>query len=123
MNGTALYQGVAAVFLAQVFGIDLGIGAMLLIVVTAVGAVVALPVEAARQPNLWICLCGPHMRGMEIFCQRADPDRLLWGTDYGFSFSDPMEYRLALIHRAKIGDRLRERILAINPMRLLEGDG
>jgi len=43
MNGTALYQGVAAVFLAQVFGIDLGMGAMLLIVVTAVGASIGSP--------------------------------------------------------------------------------
>lgn len=38
MNGTALYQGVATIFLAQVFGIDLGTGAMAAIVVTAVGA-------------------------------------------------------------------------------------
>jgi Na+/H+-dicarboxylate symporter len=43
MNGTALYQGVAAIFLAQVFGIDLSIGAMALIVVTAVGASVGSP--------------------------------------------------------------------------------
>lgn len=42
MNGTALFEGVAAVFLAQVFGIDLTIGQQLLVVVlavlTAVGA-------------------------------------------------------------------------------------
>jgi Na+/H+-dicarboxylate symporter len=43
MNGTALYQGVAAVFLAQVFGVELGMGAMLLIVVTAVGASIGSP--------------------------------------------------------------------------------
>lgn len=43
MNGTALYQGVAAIFLAQVFGIELGPGAMLLIVVTAVGASIGSP--------------------------------------------------------------------------------
>ena len=38
MNGTALYQGAATVFLAQVFGIDLSAGALLFLVVTAVGA-------------------------------------------------------------------------------------
>ena len=43
MDGTALYQGVAAMFLAQVFGIDLSLGSMLLIVVTTVGASIGAP--------------------------------------------------------------------------------
>jgi Na+/H+-dicarboxylate symporter len=43
MNGTALYQGVAAIFLAQVFGIDISTGGMLLIIVTAVGASIGSP--------------------------------------------------------------------------------
>lgn len=43
MNGTALYQGVAAIFLAQVFGIDIGVGGMLLIIITAVGASIGTP--------------------------------------------------------------------------------
>ena len=43
MNGTALYQGVAAIFLAQVFGVDIGIGGLLLIVITAVGASIGTP--------------------------------------------------------------------------------
>jgi Na+/H+-dicarboxylate symporter len=43
MNGTALYQGVAALFLAQVYGIDIGIGAMTLIVLTSVGASIGAP--------------------------------------------------------------------------------
>lgn len=43
MNGTALYQGVATIFLAQVFGVDLSTGALLLVVVTAVGASIGSP--------------------------------------------------------------------------------
>jgi len=43
MNGTALYQGVATIFLAQIFGIDLSVGALLLVVLTAVGASIGSP--------------------------------------------------------------------------------
>lgn len=42
MNGTALFEGVTVVFLAQVFGVDLSIGNQLIVVIlsvlTAVGA-------------------------------------------------------------------------------------
>ena len=43
MNGTALYQGVATMFLAQVFGVDLSTGALVLVIVTAVGASIGSP--------------------------------------------------------------------------------
>jgi Na+/H+-dicarboxylate symporter len=43
MNGTALYQGVATVFLAQVYGIDIDLGGMILVVALAVGASIGSP--------------------------------------------------------------------------------
>ena len=43
MNGTALYQGVAAMFLAQVFGVPLGTNEMLMIILVAVGATIGSP--------------------------------------------------------------------------------
>lgn len=43
MNGTALYQGVATVFLAQVFDVQLGFFGLVLVVVTAVAASVGSP--------------------------------------------------------------------------------
>ena len=43
MGGTALYQAVAALFLAQVFGISIGLMGVVLIVVMAVGAAIGSP--------------------------------------------------------------------------------
>ena len=43
MAGTALYQGVATIFLAQIFGIELGIGGIVLVVVMATGAAIGSP--------------------------------------------------------------------------------
>jgi Na+/H+-dicarboxylate symporter len=43
MDGTALYQAAATVFLAQVFNVELGIPALLLILVTTVGASIGSP--------------------------------------------------------------------------------
>ena len=76
---------------------------------------------AARQPNVWVCLCGPHPRALEILCQHVDPARLVWGSDFGFGFGDAIEYRLNLLRRAAIDAALRDRILGANPLRLLRG--
>lgn len=43
MDGTALYQGVATVFLAQVFGIDLSLFELLTVLLTAIGASIGTP--------------------------------------------------------------------------------
>jgi len=43
MNGTALYQAVATVFIAQVYGVELGMGSLALVVAMAVGASIGSP--------------------------------------------------------------------------------
>jgi len=43
MGGSALYQGLATVFMAQIYGMDLPLGALLALVVTALGASVGTP--------------------------------------------------------------------------------
>ena len=43
MDGTALYQATAAIFLCQLFGIDLSVGEMLLLLLTTIGASIGTP--------------------------------------------------------------------------------
>lgn len=43
MDGTALYQAIATVFLAQAFGVDMSVPTMILLGVTAVGASIGTP--------------------------------------------------------------------------------
>lgn len=43
MDGTALYQGIATVFLAQAYHVDLGVAGLVLIVVTTVAASIGAP--------------------------------------------------------------------------------
>ena len=43
MNGTALYQAIATIFLAQIFGLDLNIMTILLLVTTTVAASIGTP--------------------------------------------------------------------------------
>lgn len=75
--------------------------------------------EAFRRPNVWVCLCGPHMRAIEILCQYMEPKRILWGTDFGMGFEDSIGYRLGMFRYAKIDEHLKEQILAENPLQLL----
>lgn len=76
-------------------------------------------IEAGRYKNVRLCLCGPSMRAIEIICERSDPDRLLWGSDYGFGFADPIPYRLNLLLHSKIKDSLKQQILGPNAQRFL----
>jgi hypothetical protein len=60
------------------------------------------------------------MRAIEKLCARADPQRIVWGSDFGFSFADPVGYRLAVLQQSKLSAALKEQILGINPFHLLD---
>jgi Na+/H+-dicarboxylate symporter len=62
MDGTALYQGVATIFLAQAFDIDLSVGQMLLVVVTAVAASIGAPAT----PGVGIVVLATVLSGVGI---------------------------------------------------------
>ena len=52
MDGTSLYQAVAAVFIAQAFGYDLDLAQQLTIVLTAT---LALRAQPLFQEQVWLC--------------------------------------------------------------------
>ena len=56
MDGTSLYQAVAAVFIAQAFGMDLSLGTQLGIIITALASIGAAAVPSAGMVMLVIVL-------------------------------------------------------------------
>jgi Na+/H+-dicarboxylate symporter len=62
MDGTALYQGVATLFLAQVFGIDLSLATLVLVVTTAVTASIGAPAA----PGVGIVILASILEGAGI---------------------------------------------------------
>lgn len=69
MDGTALYQGVSAVFIAQIYGIDLSLIAQLTIVITAIlSSIGTAGTPAAALMTLAIILtsCGLPIEGIAI---------------------------------------------------------
>jgi predicted TIM-barrel fold metal-dependent hydrolase len=68
--------------------------------------------------NLWGCLCGPHWAALAELVRCCDRDRLVWGSDYGFSPADAVGYRKGLLDLLDLNDAEREAILCRNPARL-----
>ncbi|MDJ0765478.1 MAG: dicarboxylate/amino acid:cation symporter [Myxococcota bacterium] len=62
MDGTALYQGVAAVFIAQVYGLDLGIGDQLTVLLTATLA----SIGAAGVPGVGMITLALVLKSIQI---------------------------------------------------------
>ncbi|MFZ5634568.1 MAG: dicarboxylate/amino acid:cation symporter [Bacillota bacterium] len=77
MDGTAIYQGVAAIFVAQIYGLDLSLGQQLIIILTAtLGSIGAAGVPGAGLIMLTMVLTSVNLplEGMAII---AGIDRIL----------------------------------------------
>ena len=78
-------------------------------------------IEAVRRcPNVWACLCGPHPAAFREYFKRCDHSRILWGSDFGFGFADPIGYRLGLLRSLKLNEKTMNAVLGENPARLLK---
>jgi Na+/H+-dicarboxylate symporter len=62
MDGTAIYQTVAAIFLAQVTGIDIGLSGYLLIIFTALGASIGAP----GMPGVGVVILSTILHGLGV---------------------------------------------------------
>lgn len=71
-------------------------------------------------PNLWPCLCSPHVAALKEIVRRCDPQRLLWGSDHGFTLDNFYPYRVGLMDLLGMSDNQREAMFSTNPRRLLK---
>ncbi len=62
MDGTALYQVVAAIFLTQLFGIELGVNELVLLIMTTVGASIGAP----STPGVGIVILATIIEGIGV---------------------------------------------------------
>ncbi len=77
MDGTALYQGVATVFIAQVYGVELGLGALITIVLTATLA----SIGAAGVPSAGIITLVLVLQSVGLATEAAAGIALILGVD------------------------------------------
>lgn len=92
MDGTALYEAVAALFIAQIYGIDLSIGAQVIIFFTAVLASIgaaAIPEAGLVMMTLVLSAVGLPLEGIGIilaidwFLDRCRTTVNVWGDSIG----------------------------------------
>ena len=74
MDGTALYQATAALFLCQVFGIDLSMGEVILLLITTIGASIGTP----AMPGVGLVVLATILSGIGV---PAEGIALILGVD------------------------------------------
>ena len=71
-----------------------------------------------RHPNIYLCLCGVSCGYIEQIIRRCPPERLLFGSDGGFS-SQVIELRIAMLRETDASASVLRQIFYDNPQRLL----
>jgi len=70
-------------------------------------------------PNVWGCMCSPHLAALKAILQGSDLSRLIWGSDQGWALNDFIDYRLSLMDCLGLTDQQHQAIFSENPRRLL----
>ena len=105
MNGTALYEAVAAVFIAQAYGIELGVGALVVVALTAtLAAVGAAGIPEAGLVTMVLVLhaVGLPLEGMGLilavdwFLDRCRTTVNVWDDGVGAAILERLAFRTGM---------------------------
>jgi len=105
MNGTAAFQAIAAIFLAQVYGLDLGMAAIVMMVVTTVAASIGTPSAPGAGVIVLATVlssAGIPVEGIGII---IGVDRVLGMVRSSLNVMNDMTTCIWFEHKARVADR------------------
>jgi len=70
-------------------------------------------------PNLYVCFCGPRAGDLPYLVEMAGPDKVVWGSDFGFGDWKTLPERLDDVLESGLPESILEKILHSNAERLL----
>ena len=71
-----------------------------------------------RCDNLYLALAGCHLAAARAIVAQVPAERIMWGSDFGFGWADPIGYLLHLLDHIEMSDATRSAILGENAARL-----
>jgi predicted TIM-barrel fold metal-dependent hydrolase len=74
---------------------------------------------ATRNPNVWLCLCGPPTSALQRIVDSVPHDRILFGSDTGFGHDYQARHRLEQVRALDLAEESLAAILGGNARRLL----